>query len=115
MFNENNNNKKYLLAGILIILVIIFLALILKYYNQAKSLKQIKQNISNNIIDLSDKNKQSIDASTSSLADENLDANKPEEYVGPWVGYETMGMDQDADGLYDFEEEEIGADPAVGS
>jgi len=115
MSNENNNNKKYLLAGILIILVIISLALILKYYNQAKSLKQreakTEQNIFDNIIDLPDKNKQSVDTSTSSPADENLDAGKAEKYVGPWVGMEAIGMDQDADGLYDFEEEKIGTDP----
>ncbi|MBU4455405.1 thrombospondin type 3 repeat-containing protein [Patescibacteria group bacterium] len=115
MFSENNNNKKYLFAGIFIILVIISLALIVKYYNQAESLKQREakpeQNISDNIIDLPDKNKQSIDASTSSTVDENLDADKAEEYVGPWVGYEAMGMDQDAEGLYDFEEEKLGTDP----
>ncbi len=114
MFSENNNNKKYFFAVILIILAVISFALIIKYYNQAESLKQreakTEQNIFNNIIDLPDKNKQSADTSTSFPADENLDANKAEEYVGPWVGYEAIGMDQDADGLYDFEEEKIGTD-----
>ena len=124
MFNENNNpeysgqnfsNKKYLFAGILIILIIIFLVLIVKYYYQEKSLNQkgiaTEQGIADNIIDLTDKNKKDLDTSTSSPADENLSADKTEEYIEPWVGAGPMVMDQDIDGVYDFEEEKFGTDP----
>ncbi|MCK4554224.1 hypothetical protein KAU19_04650 [Candidatus Parcubacteria bacterium] len=113
--NQSINYKKYLFIGILIILIIIFLVFIVKYYYQEESLNQkgieTEQGIADDIIDLPDKNKQDLDTSTSSPADENLSADKTEEYVEPWAGAGPMVMDQDAEGLYDFEEEKIGTDP----
>lgn len=131
MFNENSDNnkyqdqsvnyKKYLFMGVLIILIIIALAFAVKYYNQTNqpnnsdsqegNLNQKEFMIENNSADLNNKDNR---------ADENLNKNnelnnneqaEEECAAGQCTGDEPMVMDQDAEGLYDFEEEKLGTDP----
>ena len=110
MFNQNFS-KKYLFIGLAILIAGLLLFIGLYFYNQVKQPTDLNLEVEKKQITPSDKTTD-LDGKNKDTVNENNNSNndKPGEYTGPWVGAEAMGMDQDADGLYDFEEEQIGTD-----
>lgn len=125
MFDENSNNnkyqnqninyKKYLFVAVLVIFIIIILAFVVKYYNdqpnQAADLNNKEENLSQKEA-ISENNQ--VDLNNNNRVDKNNELNnkqaEEECFDGLCAGEGPMVMDQDREGLYDFEEEKIGTD-----
>ncbi|MEA2064718.1 MAG: hypothetical protein U9O66_00255 [Patescibacteria group bacterium] len=121
MQTVNSNNKKYLFAVILIVFVIAVSVFTVKYYNnqanQAADLGNKEENSGrkefapeDNYADLNNKNNR-IDKDLEKNSELNNKQAEEECIGGLCVGGGPMVMDQDVDGLYDFEEKKFGTDP----
>ena len=132
MFNENSNNnkyqehgvnyKKYLFTAVFIILIIIALAFVIEYYNgqkdqpanlgsQEENSGQKESMLENNNTDLNNKNNK-VDKNLNKNNKLNNNNQAEEECLNGLCAEDgPMVMDQDAEGLYDFEEEKIGTNP----
>ena len=131
MFDENSddnkyqeqsvNRKKYLFVGIFVILIIVALAFVVEYYNDWTN-----QPANSNSQEENSDQKESIIEDSPSIPSESpsgdsdgaknnkLNNNEQEEKEcanGICAGAGPMVMDQDTEGLYDFEEEKLGTDP----